>query len=86
MKDIIISAQRLKIEMWCLIGSFIAANLFNAGAIWYYGASYREMFTSLFYILVFTIFIYMLTVVLRLVFTGLRSLFLRAASRKHISH
>lgn len=75
MKDLTITARRLKIELCCLIGSFVVANLCNAGAIWYYGASYKEMFTSFFYVLAFTVFIYLLTVVIRIIAAGVCALF-----------
>lgn len=75
MKDIIISERRIKTEIYWFIASFIIANLFNAYAIWQYNASAKEMFTSFFYVLVFTLFIYAITVLVRLIVFGIRILF-----------
>lgn len=74
MKDIIVSARRIKMEVIWLIASFIIANLFNAGAIWYYHAPAKELITSFFYVLIFTVFIYALTVVVRLIIAGIKNL------------
>lgn len=74
MKDIIISVRRQKTELWFLAGSFVAANLANLWAIYTYGAPVKEMLTSFFYVLAFTLFIYALTVVVRLLIHGIGNL------------
>lgn len=74
MKDIVISARRIKTELYWLIGSFIAANLFNAYAIWQYNGQVKEIFTSFFYVLVFTFFIYAVSFIIRLLAYGLKKL------------
>ncbi len=72
MKDIVLTGRRQKKELLYLLGSFVAANLFNLGAILYYGSPMIEMFTSFFYVLVFTLFIYALTLIPRLLYNLLR--------------
>ncbi len=75
MKDITLSARRQKTELWYLLGAFIVANLVNLWAINSYGAPMKEVFTSFFYVLTFTLFLYALSVIVRIVIYGIRSLF-----------
>ena len=77
MKDIIINPRRQKVELWYLLGAFVVANLFNLWAIFRYDASIKEMYTSFFYVLVFTFFIYVLSVIVRLLIYGVCRLFNR---------
>ena len=77
MKDIIFNSRRQKVELWYLLGAFVVANLFNLWAIFRYDASIKEMYTSFFYVLVFTFFIYVLSVIVRLLIYGLCRLFSR---------
>ena len=77
MKDIIINSRRQKVELWYLLGAFVVANLFNLWAIFRYDASIKEMYTSFFYVLVFTFFIYVLSVIVRLLIYGVCRLFNR---------
>ena len=77
MKDIIISVRRQKTELWFFAASFVAANLANLWAIYTYGAPVKEMLTSFFYVLAFTLFIYAMTVIVRLLIKGICSLILK---------
>ena len=77
MKDIIINSRRQKVELWYLLGAFVVANLLNLWAIFRYDASIKEMYTSFFYVLVFTFFIYALSVIVRLLIYGVCRLFNR---------
>lgn len=77
MKDIIITGRRIKTELLWLVVSFVIANLFNAWAIWEYNAPAVEMVTSFFYVLVFSIFIYIVTIILRLIVAGVSKLISR---------
>ena len=72
MKDIVLTGRRQKKELWYLLGSFVIANLFNLGAILYYGSPMTEMFTSFFYVLLFTLLIYALTLIPRLLYNMLK--------------
>lgn len=71
MKDIVISARRQKIEIVFLIISFVVANILNLWAIFSYGSPMKEMFTSIFYVLIFTVVLYAFSVILRLVYYGI---------------
>lgn len=72
MKNIVITSRRQKIEICFLILSFIVANILNLWAILSYGSPIKEMITSIFYVLVFTIVLYAFSVVLRLLFYVIR--------------
>jgi hypothetical protein len=58
MKDIIISAKRIKIELYTLSICFFVSFVSNIGAILYYQSPFNETFTSILYVVIFTIFIY----------------------------
>ena len=72
MKDIVFTARSQKRELLYLLISFVIAVLLNLGAIFYYGAPMSEMFTSFFYVLVFTLFLYALTLIPRLLYRMLK--------------
>lgn len=72
MKDTIITARRKKIEIATLIICFIIADLVNWYAIAHYKTSYRELFTSLGYVVVLTLALYLLWTVIRLIFHAVR--------------
>jgi len=74
MKDITITAHRQKTELYFLLGSFIAANILNAAAIVSYGAPASEMLTSIFYVIAFTVFLYLVTVAVRLIMKGITNI------------
>lgn len=80
MKDIIIDTKRQKKELWWLAGAFVLANIFNIWAIYRYDAPVKEIYTSFFYVLIFTLFLYALSVVIRLIVYGLRQLMSRKKS------
>lgn len=75
MKDIILTSKRQKCELWYLLGAFVVANLCNVGAIIAYEAPVTELFTSVFYVLCFTVFLYAVSVVARLLWAGTKQLF-----------
>lgn len=66
MKDTILTVRRKKAEMWSLLVCFVIANIFHVYAIIKYEASFSELFTSLFYVLAFTIGLYFVWCVLRI--------------------
>ena len=68
MKDTIITVKRKRIEIASLIVCFIIANLVNWYAIVHYKTSYRELFTSLGYVIILTLALYLLWTVIRLIF------------------
>ena len=60
MKDIIITHNRIKKELFALLVCFTVGILANIGAIIYYKTGFAEVFTSLPYVLVFSIALYAL--------------------------
>lgn len=72
MKDTILTARRKKTEIYTFLVCFIIANLIHVYAIIAYKASFMELLTSLFYVLAFTIALYIAWSVIRLGFHALR--------------
>jgi len=66
MKDIIISKARCKTEVITLLVCFIIACLFNLGAIIYYKSPVIELITSLGYVFIFAIVLFVLWSIIRL--------------------
>ena len=79
MKDTLITAERKKIEVITLIVCFILANLANLYAILAYETPLAELLTSLGYVLVVTVFFYVIWCILRLAFYGVRFIFRKKA-------
>ena len=77
MKNTVITARRKKIELLTLLACFIIGNLANLYAIISYETPFSEMLTSFFYVLAFSGVLYVFWTILRILFYGIRSLFLR---------
>lgn len=77
MKNIVITARRKKIELLTLLACFIIGNLANLYAIISYETPFSEMLTSFFYVLAFSGVLYVFWTILRILFYGIRSLFLK---------
>lgn len=77
MKNTVITARRKKIELLTLLACFIIGNLANLYAIISYETPFSEMLTSFFYVLVFSGVLYVFWTILRILFYGIRSLFLK---------
>lgn len=75
MKDTILTARRKKIELVTLLVCFIVSNLLHLYSIIAYRASFMEMITSIFYIIIFTFVLYAFWGILRLLFYGIKALF-----------
>jgi len=75
MKDIIISKARIRTELIILSACFIIACLFNLGAIIYYKSPALELITSLVYVIIFAIALYILWCLIRLTGYGIKRLF-----------
>lgn len=82
MKDTIVTARRKKIELITLLVCFLVANLVHVYAIIAYHAPWKEMITSIFYILIFTFALYALWGILRLLFYGIKALFGNKRNRR----
>lgn len=77
MKNTVITARRKKIELLTLLACFIIGNLANLYAIISYETPFSEMLTSFFYVLAFSGVLYVFWTILRILFYGMRSLFLK---------
>ena len=77
MKNTVITARRKKIELLTLLACFIIGNLANLYAIISYETPFSEMLTSFFYVLAFSGVLYVFWTILRILFYGIRSLFLK---------
>lgn len=77
MKNTVITARRKKIELLTLLACFIIGNLANLYAIISYETPFSEMLTSFFYVLAFSGELYVFWTILRILFYGIRSLFLK---------
>lgn len=67
MKDIVISAKRIKTELVTLLVCFLIGIVANIGAVLYYQSAASELITSIPYVLVFTFVIYSLWSLFRLI-------------------
>jgi len=77
MKDIIISKTRIRTELITLSACFIIACLFNLCAIIYYKSRAVELITSLVYVIVFAIALYILWSLIRLIAYGIKTAFFK---------
>ena len=77
MKNTVITARRKKIELLTLLACFIIGNLANLYAIISYETPFSEILTSFFYVLAFSGVLYVFWTILRILFYGIRSLFLK---------
>jgi cytochrome b len=72
MRDTSITVKRKKIEIITLIICFVVANLANLYAIVRYKTSFSELFTSLGYVVVATVVLYVIWTVIRFIFYAIR--------------
>ena len=66
MKDITISGQRIKTELYFIIASYLLANILNIFSIWYYNAKWIEVITFQRMVLLITSIFYVTTIIVRL--------------------
>lgn len=66
MKDTIITVRRKKIEIFTCVVCFAISFLLNLYAIVAYHAPYTELYTSIFYVLLFAVVLYGAWTVIRL--------------------
>lgn len=74
MKDTILTARRKKTEIYTFLVCFIIANLIHVYAIIEYKASFMELFTSFFYVLAFSVALYIAWSVIRLAYYALKKI------------
>ncbi len=76
MKDTLITARRKRNELFSWLVCFVIANLLNLYAIVTYKTSYVELFTSIFYVIIFSCILYMIWAFLRIFYYGIKKLVL----------
>lgn len=76
MKDIVITARRIRTELITFLACFICANLLNLYAIIVYNTAYLELFTQVGYVLLFAIALYALWIFIRIIFYFGRKIFI----------
>ena len=74
MKDTILTARRKKVELGSFLVCLLIANALHVYAIIHYGSSFMELFTSFFYVLVFSVVLYFVWCILRSCFYSLKRL------------
>lgn len=74
MKDIIIKRKWIKRELILIISLYIIANLANIISILVYQTSWNEIFTSQSFVLYITEWIYIFSIIIRLIYFGFRFL------------
>ena len=74
MKDTVLTARHKKRELIILLVCFILASLLNIYAIIKYDAAFVEIITSFFYVLSFTVVLYMAAWIFRLLYKGMKYL------------
>jgi len=77
MKEIKISVQRQKKELFILLLSFILAFLLNVYSIIHYNGEWSELYTEIFYVLSATAIIYVLLFLTRLPVKSIKRLFIK---------
>lgn len=75
MKDIIIGAKRIKTELLTFLACFIIANLLNLYSIIAYKTAYVELLTQIFYVLLFSVALYIVWTIIRIIIFTSKKLF-----------
>ena len=74
MRDIIIKPKQIWYELRLIILLYLIANLINLFSIIGYGTSWSELFTSQIFVLIVTEWLYLLSVLVRLIVWMIKSL------------
>lgn len=75
MKDIIIGAKRIKTELLTFLACFAIANLLNLYSIIAYKTAYVELLTQIFYVLLFSVALYIVWTIIRIIIFTSKKLF-----------
>lgn len=67
MRDIVITARRLRLELLILLTSFVLAELVNVYAIVTYGTAWSELITKIGFVLILAAVIYILHWIIRII-------------------
>lgn len=73
MRDLIIKGKHQKTEIVVLALCFLLAIALNAGAIVIYKTQWKELYTQLHVIILLSLFLYLLTWIIRLIFMGIKT-------------
>lgn len=68
MKEIILTTERQKRELFILLGCFIGAIGLNITGIILYKTAWKELYTQWFAVLVLTVVLYFLVLIIRILF------------------
>jgi uncharacterized membrane protein YbhN (UPF0104 family) len=71
MKEIKITVQRQKTEIYWFIGCFCAVFLLNLISIIIYKTSWRELYSQIFWVLIITFGLYFATLLLRIIYDSI---------------
>jgi hypothetical protein len=82
MKDIVITAGRIKTELKFLLYCYLAANLVNVYAIINYNTNWIELLTWQRLIILIAFIFYITTVIIRLILFALKRIFRKSESVK----
>lgn len=74
MKDTVIKAAVKRRELWIWLTCFIVANVVNITTIICYSTPWYEVFTQLGYVVALSVLLYVLTIVVRVVWSVVRRL------------
>ncbi len=74
MKDIIIKRAWIKRELIIIIFTYVLANLLNLASILVYQTEWSELFTSQLFVLYLTEWLYIISIIGRLLYFGLQYL------------
>ena len=70
MKDIIITGAKIRRELWWLLAAFVIANLMNIYAIAVYNTEWKELVTTLGYVIALSIVLYLVIALIRWIVNG----------------
>lgn len=74
MKDLVISGKNIRRELLILLGCFIVGMLTNVGAIIAYDRPFTEFFSQIGFVIVFSLILYFVLWVVRLVVLAVRQI------------
>lgn len=74
MKDIVITGAKVRRELWWLLAAFVLANMLNIYSIIAYGTEWKELATALGYVIAFSLVLYAVIGLIRLLVSGVRRL------------
>jgi hypothetical protein len=83
-KDTVITARQKKLELTIYLLCFASALIFNIIGIIKYNTPAKEIYTQLHIVFLVSVFFYLLTIIIRLIYFGIRKLIF-PGTRKRLS-